>query len=79
VVIGEGVGTVAAVRRVSGLPVVAAMSAGNLPDVAAAIHARRPEIAIIVACDDDKAGHEAAREASARTGALIALPKEIRS
>jgi putative DNA primase/helicase len=73
-VIGEGVATVAAVRRATGLPVVAAMTAGNLPDVAAAIHARRPGLTLIIAADDDEAGHKAARLAAQRTGAKIALP-----
>ena len=73
-VIGEGVGTVAAVRRATGLPVVAAMTAGNLPDIAEAIHAKWPDLTLIIAADDDKAGHDAARLASQRTGALIALP-----
>jgi len=73
-VIGEGVATVAAVRRATGLPVVAAMTASNLPDIAAAIHAKRPDLTIIIAADDDKAGRDAARLASQRTGALIALP-----
>lgn len=76
-VIGEGVATVAAVRRATGLPVVAAMSAGNLPDVAAMIRSKQPDLELIIAADDDKAGIEAARLASQRTGALIALPKEI--
>ncbi|MFC3175409.1 toprim domain-containing protein [Novosphingobium bradum] len=76
-VIGEGVATVAAVRRATGLPVIAAMTAGNLPDVAAAIRAKRPDLQLIIAADDDKAGMEAARIASQRTGALIALPGEL--
>lgn len=73
-VIGEGVATVAAVRRATGLPVVAAMTAGNLPEIAEAIHAKRPDLTLIIAADDDEAGHRAARLASLRTGALIALP-----
>jgi phage/plasmid primase-like uncharacterized protein len=73
-VIGEGVGTVAAVRRATGLPVVAAMTASNLPDIAEAIHAKWPDLTLIIAADDDEAGHKAARLASQRTGALIALP-----
>lgn len=73
-VIGEGVATVAAVRRATGLPVVAAMTAGNLPDIAEAIHAKRPDLTLIIAADDDEPGHRAARLASLRTGALIALP-----
>lgn len=76
-VIGEGMATVAAVRRATGLPVIAAMTAGNLPDVAAAVRARRPDLQLIIAADDDKAGNEAARLASQRTGALIALPGDM--
>ncbi|MDE2561912.1 MAG: toprim domain-containing protein [Sphingomonadales bacterium] len=76
-VIGEGMGTVAAVRRATGLPVVAAMTAGNLPDIAEAIHAKRSDLTLIIAADDDKAGRDAARLASIRTGALIALPGGI--
>ena len=76
-VIGEGMATVAAVRRATGLPVIAAMTAGNLPDIAAAVRAKRPALTIIIAADDDKAGVEAARLASQRTGALIALPGEL--
>lgn len=74
VVIGEGVATVAAVRRATGLPVIAAMTAGNLPDIAAAVRAKLPTITITIAADDDEAGHKAARLAAQRTGACIALP-----
>lgn len=74
-VIGEGMATVAAVRRATGLPVVAAMTAGNLPDIAAAIHDKRPDLQLIIAADDDEAGMKAARTAVQRTGARIALPK----
>ena len=73
-VVGEGIANVAAFRRDTGLPVVAAMTAGNLPDIAEAIHVKRPDLTLIIAADDDKAGHDAARVASLRTGALIALP-----
>ena len=73
----QGVATVAAVRRATGLPVVAAMTAGNLPDIAEAIHAKRPDLTLIIAADDDAKGHEAARLASLRTGAQIALPGEF--
>ena len=74
-VIGEGMATVAAVRRATGLPVVAAMTAGNLPTVAAAIRARRPDLRLTIAADDDEAGHRAAREAARLAGADIAFPK----
>lgn len=74
-VIGEGMATVAAVRRATSLPVVAAMTAGNLPAVAAAICARRPDLRLTIAADDDAAGIKAAREAAKMTGADIALPE----
>jgi phage/plasmid primase-like uncharacterized protein len=76
-IIGEGMATCAAVRRATGLPVVAAMTASNLPDIAAAIRVRRPDLTLIIAADDDPAGLKAARTASHRTGALIALPGDI--
>ncbi len=72
-VIGEGMATVAGFRRDTRLPVVAAMTAGNLPDIADAIYAKRTDLTLIIAADDDEAGHKAARLASQRTGALIAL------
>ncbi len=76
-VIGEGMATCAAVRRATGLPVIAAMTAGNLPAIAEAVRAKRTDLTIIIAADDDKAGMEAARIASQRTGALIARPGEL--
>ncbi len=74
-VIGEGVATVAAVRRATGLPVVAAMTASNLPTIAAMIRASRPDLHLTIAADDDEAGHRAAREAAHLAGADIAFPK----
>lgn len=74
VVIGEGFGTVAAVRRATGLPVIAAMTANNLPTVAAVVRAKRPEITITIAADDDPAGHAKAKEAAFLVGASIAFP-----
>jgi len=74
VVIGEGFGTVAAVRRATGLPVVAAMTADNLPCIAAMIRAKRPDVAITIAADDDPKGHRLAREAASLVGATIAYP-----
>lgn len=75
-VIGEGVATVAAVRRATGLPVIAAMTAGNLPEVAILLRAKLPtDTTITIAADDDEAGHKAARLAASQTGARIALPQ----
>lgn len=74
-VIGEGVATVAAIRRATGLPVVAAMTASNLLAIACMIRERRPQLKLTIAADDDPAGIDAARRAAAETGAALALPE----
>lgn len=74
-VIGEGMATVAAIRRATGLPVIAALSAHNLPTVAALVRAKCPDLHITIAADDDAAGMKAAREAAETTGASLALPE----
>jgi phage/plasmid primase-like uncharacterized protein len=74
-VIGEGMATVAAIRRATGLPVIAALSAHNLPTVAAMIRAQNPDLQIIIAADDDAAGMKAARIAAEQVGASLALPE----
>lgn len=74
-VIGEGMATVAAIRRATGLPVIAALSAHNLPTVAALVRAKRPDLQIIIAADDDAAGMKAARIAAEQAGASLALPE----
>lgn len=73
-VIGEGVATVAAIRRATGLPVIAAMTASNLTTIACAVHQRRPDLSLIIAADDDPAGIDAARQAAFQTGAQFVLP-----
>ena len=75
VVIAEGMGTAAAVRRATALPVIAAMTASNLPVVAEAVRARRPDLHITIAADDDPEGHKRAHEAAALAGADIAFPR----
>lgn len=74
-VIGEGMATMAAIRRATERPVVAALSANNLPVVAKAIHLKRPDLLLTIAADDDAAGFKAAREAAAITGANIIIPR----
>lgn len=74
-VIGEGVATVAAVRRATGLPGIAAMTADNVPTIARMIRARCPDLQLIIAADDDAKGVAAARQAAAETGAALALPR----
>ena len=75
VVIGEGMATVAAIRRATGLTVVAAMSAHNLITVGLAIRSIHPDIRITVAADDDVTGRDAACRAARLIGADIAFPE----
>jgi phage/plasmid primase-like uncharacterized protein len=75
--IGEGMATMAAVRRATGYSVIAAMSASNLPTIAQIARKRSPEATLFIAADDDAAGMKAAREASALTGARIVVPGEF--
>lgn len=90
VVIGEGWATVAAIRRATGLPVVAAFSSANLMATALAIRDRFPACDIIVAADDDAhlVGHptikrnlgvDAATAAAQAVGGRVAMPprKEV--
>ena len=78
VVIGEGVATVAAYRRATGLPVFAAMTATNLPAVARLVRSKLPDATITIAADDDPNGHDYARRAASLVGASIAYPKGAR-
>tara|TARA_R110002020_G_scaffold203546_1_gene407294 strand:- start:424 stop:1245 length:822 start_codon:yes stop_codon:yes gene_type:complete len=75
--IGEGMATMAAVRRATGYSVVAAMSASNLPAVAQIVRSRSDEATLFITADDDAAGIKAAREASVLTGARIVVPQEL--
>lgn len=85
VVIGEGVATVAAVRRATGMAVIAAFSANNLEAVARAVRERWRDARIVIAADDDahlldhptitkNIGLEAARAAAAAVGGVVAVP-----
>lgn len=80
IAIGEGFATMAAVRLATGLPVVAAMSAGNLEAVALEIHACLPAACLILCADMDTGprgniGLEKANAAAALVpGALMARP-----
>jgi len=83
--IGEGMASMAAVRRASGLPVAAAFTAGNLRAVAKVLRRKFPEAEIILAADDDRAlldhpqvqknvGVAAAVDAARSIGGVVALP-----
>jgi putative DNA primase/helicase len=83
--IGEGAGTMAAVRRATGHAVVAAFSAKNLEPVARAIASRWADCQLVICADDDahlvdhptisrNLGLEAAHAAAAAVGAKVAVP-----
>ncbi len=72
--IGEGMATMAAVRRVTHCAVIAAMNANNLVPVAKQIRARRPQIRIIICADDDEIGIAEAEKAAKAVGGKIMLP-----
>jgi putative DNA primase/helicase len=81
ILICEGWATGASVHEASGLPVVAAMDAGNLGKVAAALRQRFPDAVItIIADNDDKPdrqdnpGVTAATKAARAIGARLAVP-----
>ena len=75
--IGEGMATMAAVRRATGYNIIAALSASNLPLMAKIARERSPDALLLIAADDDEVGMKAAREASALTGARIVAPKGL--
>lgn len=80
IAIGEGFATMAAVRVATGLPVVAAMSAGNLGAVVLAVHGACPAARLILCADmdigpQDNLGLAKANAAAAAVpGAMVARP-----
>lgn len=72
--IGEGMATMAAVRRATGFAVVAAMNAGNIEPVAKQIRARRQHISIIICADDDEIGIAKAEKAAKAVGGIVVRP-----
>lgn len=72
--VGEGVATMAAVRRATGACVVAAMDSGNLPVVAEAIRFRFPDNEIVICGDNDEAGRNAVEKATQAVDSDWAFP-----
>lgn len=83
--IGEGVGTMAAVRRATGHAVAAAITGANLKPVALDLKALWPDCDLIICADDDRAlvdhphikrnlGLDYARSAAAAVGGRLAIP-----
>jgi putative DNA primase/helicase len=75
----EGWATGATAHEATGLPVVAAMDAGNLKRVAPALRARFPDARLVILADNDaKPGRvdNPGVAAALATGALVAVPPE---
>jgi phage/plasmid primase-like uncharacterized protein len=75
--IGEGVATVLSASQASGFPVLAALSAGNLPKVAQAMRARYPAAALALLADlvkADGAPDPHAVQAARAAGGVLAVP-----
>jgi putative DNA primase/helicase len=79
--IGEGVASVAVCASATGLPAIAALSAGNLRSVAQAVRELAPNAAIIVVADNDvkpdgdNTGVTAATDAARAVGGYVAVPE----
>ncbi len=73
-IIAEGYATGASLHMATHLPVVVAFDAGNLPKVAAELNKHYPNIALIIASDNDATGIKYAQQAVSNTGGLLATP-----
>ena len=78
-VIAEGVATGASIHEATGHAVACAMNAGNLLEVAQALHAKYPALRLILAADDDwktdgNPGMVKAREAAQAVGGSLTKP-----
>lgn len=76
----EGFATGATIYECSETPVVVAFDAGNLKPVVQAIHAKYPELKIIICADNDAYGEvntgvEKAKEAAQVAGTQVIIPK----
>lgn len=77
IAIGEGAATVLSVAAATGWPVVAALSAGNLPAIARQVRTQHPGTCVVILADLVKESREAdphAVEAAAAVGGLLAVP-----
>lgn len=82
--IAEGYATAASLHQATGLPVTVAFDAGNLANVAQALRAAFPTVALVVCGDDDKEteartgknpGRLKATEAAKRVHGAVAFPR----
>ncbi len=83
VVIAEGASTALSIFEATGLPVVAAMSAGNLLSAGKAIREKFPKIRLIYFADNDhpkngvNVGVSKATEAAKATGGIVAMSPTV--
>jgi len=79
ILVCEGWATGATLHEATGLPVVAAMNAGNLLPVARALREKFPGQRLVICADDDwqtpgNPGTSKAKEAACFVGAVVAIP-----
>lgn len=79
-IVCEGMATGASIHEATGHAVACAMFAANLLAVAQSLHAKYPDLTLVVAADDDwtkptNTGLVKAREAALAVGALLAVPR----
>lgn len=79
-IVCEGFATGASIHEASGHAVACAMNAGNLLEVAQALHRKYPQLRLMLAADDDwktdgNPGLTKAREVALAVGGLLALPR----
>ena len=77
--IAEGLATGLSINEATGQAVAVAFNAGNLVDVAKALHTKYPDLTLIVCADDDhltpgNPGITKATEAARAVGGLLAVP-----
>ena len=77
IAIGEGAATVCSVAEATGWPVLAALSAGNLPAIARQVRTAHPAARVVILADlvkDTREPDPHAIEAAAAVGGLLAVP-----
>ncbi|MFN7855503.1 MAG: DUF3987 domain-containing protein [Acidovorax sp.] len=79
-IVCEGFATGASIHEATGHAVACTMNAGNLLEVAQALHSKYPKLRLILAADDDaftdgNPGITKATEAAQAVGALLAVPQ----
>ena len=78
ILIAEGFSTAASLHMATGLPVVVAFDAGNLPSVVEGVAKKFPGAMVVICCDDDSAKKDAGlkkgKQAAEETGSQFILP-----